>query len=859
MNFILIDTSASMSGAPLYQALLTAAKLVDGFSSNDRIAVATFSDRLRPLLGPERARELTPGERKSAALTALSAVKADGNATHLAAALLAAVGDEVPMKLHVISDFQKGATLDRLREEAWPDHLQIIPHPIALAKGWTNAGVRILPPEKLTSRVRVLNSEGSTRADFTLSWNGQPLTVSVPPGENAIFDAPPNLPAAGKVTLIGDDFTFDNDASWTTPDRPVARVWFPGQTAITDTSESLYFLSRALQSTPEFEVEIRDFDEEFYQQSAPPGPPGANPAADLIKTQTGILNSTWNLRRDHTEIAVTPPPAKDLETLRRSQEIAMETAAAMEAEQADPAVRQILTDARLAMKDALAELTLAHEKTSAAPLEPAIGHEQIALRHLYQLKSNKTMMMQSQGEGESSSAEDKPKDDLDLKPMDNPYQAEKEAKPETAGKANEAMEILKRLDELAKRQRDLNEEMQAMQAALNQADAAAKKAEIERQLKQLREQQKELLADVDDLRQKTSDPAQQATEPQQNKALDDAREKARQANEELKDNKLGEALASGRRAEEALEKLHDDFRETSAAQLAEQLRELRKDARALDECQRQLGEPLAPKAPSLTDNRGEAKSEVGQQREDLKKLLDGIRETAETAEKAEPLVARDLAEALRQADQSGIGKSLEQMEQSPAAAASNRAAEGISQLTREIEGAAERILGNEAQALRYARDELQRLADQAAGKPPENGKPGEAGKGQAEASSSSEGQGAGGAGRGKSAITGENFKEWSERLSDLEAVVEDPEAQSAVARARKASRELRKDFKRHSVEPDQAALAEAVLRPLTEAAGKLDARLHELDRKDPLAPVCRDPVPERYAEIVRRYFEELGK
>ena len=29
-------------------------------------------------------------------------------------------------------------------------------------------------------------------------------------------------------------------------------------------------------------VQVRDFDEEFYQQSAPPGPPGANPAADLI-------------------------------------------------------------------------------------------------------------------------------------------------------------------------------------------------------------------------------------------------------------------------------------------------------------------------------------------------------------------------------------------------------------------------------------------------------------------------------------------------------------------------------------------------------------------------------------------------
>jgi hypothetical protein len=79
----------------------------------------------------------------------------------------------------------------------------------------------------------------------------------VPPGESAIFDAPPNLPADGKVTLTGDDFQFDNEASWTTPPRPVVRIWYPGQTAITDASEGLYFLSRALQSTPDYEVEIR--------------------------------------------------------------------------------------------------------------------------------------------------------------------------------------------------------------------------------------------------------------------------------------------------------------------------------------------------------------------------------------------------------------------------------------------------------------------------------------------------------------------------------------------------------------------------------------------------------------------------
>ena len=101
--------------------------------------------------------------------------------------------------------------------------------------------------------------------------------------------------------------------------------------------------------------------------------------------------------------------------------------------------------------------------------------------------------------------------------------------------------------------------------------------------------------------------------------------------------------------------------------------------------------------------------------------------------------------------------------------------------------------------------------------------------------------------------------EWSDRLYDIEVVIQDADAQTAVAKARKASRELRKNYKRHSQAPDQETLENEILRPLLEAADKLDTRLYELNREDELAPVGRDPVPDRYEEIVRRYFEELGE
>ena len=646
-------------------------------------------------------------------------------------------------------------------------------------------------------------------------------------------------------------------------------------------------------------VQVRNFDEEFYQKSGPPssGPP---PGDELVKVQTKILNSTWTLRRDHLEITSTPPPAKELETLHRSQEIAIEMATALEAEIADPAVRKFVTDARLAMKDASTKLAEAHTKTSAAPLDSAIGHEQTALRHLYQLMSSKTMIVQSESES-SSPSEDKPKDDLDLKPMENPYKAEKIAKPEASQQANEAMEILKRLDDLAKRQRDLNEEMKALQMAMNQADTPEKRAEIERQLKQLREQQRELLAEVDKLEEKTAETAS----PEQKQALDEAREKVQQANEQLNEKKLGDALASGRRAQETLEKLHDDFRETSAAKLAQQLRDLREDARNLEQRQRELTEATPPPSeskPNRLSESGTAQPDIASQRENFKQLIEALRKTAETAERAEPLVAKDLGEALRQADQNGIDKALEKIGKPGANNSAQQASDGLAQLTREIENAAERILGNEEQALRYAREELERLAQQAGAKPSQSSKPTadgkpsgegkkpgegkepgqsasaskEPGEGQGNGQQPGEGQGQGqasgqkprqgngpGQGAGNSpgggAISGGGYEEWRDRISDLEAIITDPQAQSAVARASKAGQEMRKDFKRHAKDPEQARIEKEILLPLAEAATQLDARLRELDRENPLAPVGRDPVPDRYTEIVRRYFEELGK
>lgn len=694
-------------------------------------------------------------------------------------------------------------------------------------------------------------------------------------------------------------------------------------------------------------VRVREFDEEFYQQAAPPGAPAQqSPATDLVKIQTQILNGTWALRREHTEMSESAPERAELDTLVKSQQAAVEMSREVEGELSEPELREAVANARLAMLDAITHLQAAYDRTSAEPLGEAIMHEQVALRHLHQLASSKTMLMTG-AQGSGASSEDTPREDLDLKQMENPYQSKKSAKPESGNEAREAMEVLQRLADLAKRQRDLNEEIKELQMALKEADTPEKKAELERRLKQLREQQRELMEDMDRLKDKTQESADKATAEENRKALDEAREKAAQAEEDLREGRLGDALAAGRRTQDSLESAEQDMRESGAAKLGEQLRELRQEARELEQTQKELStkasEPSAEKGeeegarsnspPRLGGNQqAEGADPIQQQREGLERLLEGMRDAAENAEASQPLVANDLAEALRHADQAGVAQALEEMQQSgsgvdedSAKQAAKSAEEGISRLTTEVEKAAERILGNEAKALRYAREELEKLSSEMAkggdpakeqtdqngeGEKPGEGSPegeggemagnerpgqegsagqqeGEKGNGQGgEQGQSEEEQGAqaqagngegesegraqgsreeggstreDGFGTGGGIITSERFRQWSDRLHDIDAVIDDPQARSAVARAIRSSRDLRRDFKRHSKEPGEQEVRAGVVQPLTEAMQALDARLRALNKENPLAPIGQDPVPDRYSEVVRRYFEELGK
>jgi hypothetical protein len=50
-----------------------------------------------------------------------------------------------------------------------------------------------------------------------------------------------------------------------------------------------------------------------------------------------------------------------------------------------------------------------------------------------------------------------------------------------------------------------------------------------------------------------------------------------------------------------------------------------------------------------------------------------------------------------------------------------------------------------------------------------------------------------------------------------------------------------------------------VMQPLREVRDRIADELARRESSDSLVPIDRDPVPNRYSDLVRRYYEELGK
>ncbi len=108
-------------------------------------------------------------------------------------------------------------------------------------------------------------------------------------------------------------------------------------------------------------------------------------------------------------------------------------------------------------------------------------------------------------------------------------------------------------------------------------------------------------------------------------------------------------------------------------------------------------------------------------------------------------------------------------------------------------------------------------------------------------------------------LTGNDFRNWADRLSEVEEVVESPDLRNEIARVQDRARAARSEFKREGRKPDWAVVRAQILGPLVEVGSRLDEELARRQSSEAMVPLDRDAVPAKYTELVRRYYENLGK
>jgi hypothetical protein len=107
-------------------------------------------------------------------------------------------------------------------------------------------------------------------------------------------------------------------------------------------------------------------------------------------------------------------------------------------------------------------------------------------------------------------------------------------------------------------------------------------------------------------------------------------------------------------------------------------------------------------------------------------------------------------------------------------------------------------------------------------------------------------------------LTGEGFKNWADRLRDVQEMLDDPSMRNEVARALEKAKTMRSDFKRNGKPPQWPVVKSEVATPLAEVRSRISEELARRQSNDALVPIDRDPVPTKYSELVKRYYEKLG-
>ena len=719
-------------------------------------------------------------------------------------------------------------------------------------------------------------------------------------------------------------------------------------------------------------AEVRHFEEIFResqssqqqndQNQRQSGQQQGQQEGQLARLQKQIISATWNVKQQAERSGAIDDHKEDLGIVQQSQADVLQQAQSAMTRAEDSSAMKALQEASRHMEDSLEHLTKAGQSASTGELTPALTSEQLAYQELLKLKDLESQVARGSSSGRgsnsrsgSSGRSEQQLQQLELTQEENRYETQRLAQSQQQ-RQREDLQVLNRLRELARRQNEMSERLKEAQAALQQAENEQQKQEIRRQLKRLTEQQLQALQDVDELQQRMERSENRQRMADARQQLDQSRSRIRQSAEELEQGMLSRAITSTTRAQ--LEQMRDDFRRNTSGQFTEQMQNMRDQAQQLDQRQNEIAEDIKRQIDSerktLTDSgvNRELADRIDRQRESTDELIKQMKEVSEQAETSEPLLSRKLYDTLRKASTDNIDRALEATGEllkrnflPQAQQIEKQAGKGIEDIRKGVEEAAENVLGDEAESLRLARQQLDELIRQVNEEVTRAGNQGRrpstdpneladsaanqtrGGNAQSETDSDRQGRqsaqqpqegrqsvNAGASGnrptdsdpnnaqqqgspRGGSRrqtanartgrranpggltdpggwggtlsgrwdqgdpngpLTGRDYTQWSDRLRDVEEMLTERDLRDEAARIRDRARSIRAEFKRHGKEPQWDLVRQQITNPLTELRKHLSDKLAKLQSDEALVPIDRDPVPRRFAELVRRYYENLG-
>lgn len=485
----------------------------------------------------------------------------------------------------------------------------------------------------------------------------------------------------------------------------------------------------------QFFAEVRLF-EEIVREGAAGGSQGGTPPGgesdELIRIQKDVINAAWKIARDHQAGKPLESISEDIDVLTESQNLVIAKAAEALEKVEDAEVRSALERARQHMTEAAGTFASVSEKSDGALLVVAMNHAKEAYAELLKARARETeiSMSRSPSPSASSSRQQQQRNmNLELEQKDLKYEEQSAAQdPALSAEQQENLAVLNRLKDLARRQEAIAEKIKELENQLQKA-TSEEKAELERQLKRLQEEQRELLREMDDLAERMDSEQNRASMAEERRRLEETRKEVQEASENLESGALTTAANAATRASNQLEEMKEEFREKTSRRFAEEMKGLREATRELADRQEALGEQIEKLAEAPTDDpftegkqreRGQLAQAIAEQSQKLSEVLESMKKLSEEAEPTEPILSDALYEAVRNAMTQQIEESLDEARDmafynraDQANTSAEAASRGIEELKDHVEKAAESILGNEADALRLARNELDKLIDEA--------------------------------------------------------------------------------------------------------------------------------------------------